>query len=129
MKKFIAFTLMLVLILACLSPALAANNQLSAASHGGKAQSGYVEKIKTGNPSITVNSINNLNEGLKFYFRVRYKDGTAATHHYDFDETGVRTVRYKNDDIRNDVGASFFIRIQTYKEQTSTLTVNISWAP
>ena len=112
MKKFIAFTLMLVLILACLSPALAANNQLSAASHGGKAQSGYVEKIKTGNPSITVNSINNLNEGLKFYFRVRYKDGTAATHHYDFDETGVRTVRYKNDDIRNDVGASFFIRIQ-----------------
>ena len=54
---------------------------------------------------------------------------TAATHHYDFEETGVRTVRYKNDDIRNDVGASFFIRIQTYKEQTSTLTVNISWAP
>ena len=121
MKKFIAFTLMLILVLACLAPALAANNQLSAASHGGKAQSGYVEKIKTGNPSITVNSINNLNEGLKFYFRVRYKDGTA--------ETGVRTVRYKNDDIRNDVGASFFIRIQTYKEQTSTLTVNISWAP
>ena len=129
MKRLIACALMLVLVLACLAPALAANNQLSAASHGGKAQSGYVEKIKTGNPSVTVNSINNLNDGLCFYFRVRYKDGTAATHHYDFEETGVRTVRYKNDDIRNDVGASFFIRIQTYKEQTSTLTVNISWAP
>lgn len=47
------------------------------------------------------------------------------------DTVGARpvTLRYKNDDIRNDVGASFFIRIQTYKEQTSTLTVNISWAP
>lgn len=108
MKRIVAFTLMLVLVLACLAPAIAANNQLSAASHGGKAQSGYVEKIKTGNPSVTVNSINNLNDGLCFYFRVRYKDGTAATHHYDFEETGVRTVRYKNDDIRNDVGASFF---------------------
>lgn len=95
MKRLIAFALMLVLVLACLAPALAANNQLSAASHGGKAQSGYVEKIKTGNPSVTVNSINNLNDGLCFYFRVRYKDGTAATHHYDFEETGVRTVRYK----------------------------------
>ena len=45
MKRIVAFTLMLVLVLACLAPAIAANNQLSAASHGGKAQSGYVEKI------------------------------------------------------------------------------------
>lgn len=129
MKKFIAFTLMIVLVLACLAPALAANNQLAAASHGGFAQSGYVQKNRTGNPSVTVNSINNLNEGLKFYFRVRYKDGTRATDHYKFYQTGVRTVKYLTDDIRNDVGASFFIRIQTYDEQTSTLTVNISWAP
>lgn len=66
MKRLIAFALMLVLVLACLAPALAANNQLSAASHGGKAQSGTVKKIRTGNPSVTVNSINNLNDGLCF---------------------------------------------------------------
>ena len=129
MKKFIAFTLMLVLILACLSPALAANNQLSAASHGGKARSGTVKKIRTGNPSITVNSITNLDDGLKFYFRMRYADGTRATNHYTFYQTGVRTVKYLTDDIRNDTDSSFFIRIQTYDEQTRTVTVNISWAP
>lgn len=129
MKRIVAFTLMLVLVLACLAPAIAANNQLSAASHGGKAQSGYVEKIKTGNPSVTVNSITNLDDGLCFYFRVRYADGTRATYHYKLKQTGVRTIRYMNDDIRNDLDASFFIRIQTYDEQTRTVTVNISWAP
>lgn len=129
MKRILAFALMLVLVFACLAPALAANNQLSAASHGGTAQSGTVKKIRTGNPSITVNSINNLDDGLKFYFRVRYADGTRATNHYTFYQTGVRTVKYLTDDIRNDTDSSFFIRIQTYDEQTRTVTVNISWAP
>lgn len=128
-KKFIAFTLTLVLVLACITSALAANNQLSAASHGGYAQSGTVKKIRTGNPSVTVNSITNLDDGLCFYFRVRYADGTRATYHYKLKQTGVRTIRYMNDDIRNDLDASFFIRIQTYDEQTRTVTVNISWAP
>lgn len=129
MKRIVAFALLFVLVLACLAPALAANNQLSAASHGGKAQSGTVKKIRTGNPSITVNSITNLDDGLKFYFRVRYADGTRATNHYTFYQTGVRTVKYLTDDIRNDTDSSFFIRIQTYDEQTRTVTVNISWAP
>lgn len=48
MKKFIAFTLMLVLILACLAPAIAATAELTAMSHGGTAQTGYVKKTKTG---------------------------------------------------------------------------------
>ena len=129
MKRIVAFALLFVLVLACLAPALAANNQLSAASHGGKAQSGTVKKIRTGNPSITVNSITNLDDGLKFYFRVRYADGTRATNHYTFYQTGVRTVKYLTDDIRNDTDSSFFIRIQTYDEQTRTVTVNISCAP
>lgn len=58
MKRIVAFTLMLVLVLACLAPAIAANNQLSAASHGGKAQSGYVEKSKLAIlPSLLIPSI------------------------------------------------------------------------
>ena len=59
MKKFIAFTLMLILVLACLSPALAANAELTAMSHGGTAQTGYVKKTKTGDPSchIIINSL------------------------------------------------------------------------
>ena len=44
MKKFIAFTLMLVLILACLAPAIAATAELTAMSHGGTAQTGYEKK-------------------------------------------------------------------------------------
>lgn len=42
MKRIVAFTLMLVLVLACLAPAIAATAELTAMSHGGTAQTGYV---------------------------------------------------------------------------------------
>ena len=64
MKKFIAFTLMLVLILACLAPAIAATAELTAMSHGGTAQTGYVKKTKTGDPSVTINSLTGLQDTL-----------------------------------------------------------------
>lgn len=57
MKRIVAFALMLVLVLACLAPAIAATAQLTAMSHGGTAQTGYVKKTKTGDPSVTINSL------------------------------------------------------------------------
>ena len=84
MKKFIAFTLMLVLILACLAPAIAATAELTAMSHGGTAQTGYVKKTKTGDPSVTINSLTGLQDTLLLNFRIRYSNGTAATSNYTF---------------------------------------------
>ena len=92
MKKFIAFTLMLVLILACLAPAIAATAELTAMSHGGTAQ-------------------------------------TAATSNYTFSGTGPRTVYYLNADGFNAVDSSFFARVQTQSAQTTSVTINFSWAP
>ena len=58
MKKFIAFTLMLVLILACLAPAIAATAELTAMSHGGTAQTGYERKPKLVIPlSLSIHSL------------------------------------------------------------------------
>ena len=94
MKKFIAFTLMLVLILACLAPAIAATAELTAMSHGGTAQTGYVKKTKTGDPSVTINSLTGLQDTLLLNFRIRYSNGTAATSNYTFSGTGPRTVYY-----------------------------------
>lgn len=74
MKKFIAFTLMLVLILACLAPAIAATAELTAMSHGGTAQTGYVKKTKTGDPSVTINSLTGLQDTLLLNFRIRYSN-------------------------------------------------------
>ena len=88
MKKFIAFTLMLVLILACLAPAIAATAELTAMSHGGTAQTGYVKKTKTGDPSVTINSLTGLQDTLLLNFRIRYSNGTAATSNYTFSGTG-----------------------------------------
>lgn len=96
MKKFIAFTLMLVLILACLAPAIAATAELTAMSHGGTAQTGYVKKTKTGDPSVTINSLTGLQDTLLLNFRIRYSNGTAATSNYTFSGTGPRTVYYLN---------------------------------
>lgn len=103
MKKFIAFTLMLVLILACLAPAIAATAELTAMSHGGTAQTGYVKKTKTGDPSVTINSLTGLQDTLLLNFRIRYSNGTAATSNYTFSGTGPRTVYYLNADGFNAV--------------------------
>ena len=106
MKKFIAFTLMLVLILACLAPAIAATAELTAMSHGGTAQTGYVKKTKTGDPSVTINSLTGLQDTLLLNFRIRYSNGTAATSNYTFSGTGPRTVYYLNADGFNAVDSS-----------------------
>ena len=80
MKKFIAFTLMLVLILACLAPAIAATAELTAMSHGGTAQTGYVKKTKTGDPSVTINSLTGLQDTLLLNFRIRYSPTALPQH-------------------------------------------------
>lgn len=129
MKKFIAFTLMLILVLACLSPALAANAVLTAMSRGGTAQTGYVKKTKTGDPSVTINSLTGLQDTLLLNFRIRYSNGTAATSNYTFSGTGPRTVYYLNADGFNAVDSSFFARVQTQSAQTTSVTINFSWAP
>lgn len=129
MKKFIAFTLMLVLILACLAPAIAATAELTAMSHGGTAQTGYVKKTKTGDPSVTINSLTGLQDTLLLNFRIRYSNGTAATSNYTFSGTGPRTVYYLNADGFNAVDSSFLARVQTQSAQTTSVTINFSWAP
>lgn len=127
MKKIIA--LMLVAILLSVTFALAASSQLSAASHGGYAQTGSIKKNNVGEPYVCINSMTNLDSGLYLYFRMRYSNGTAATPHYSFSGTGVRNVYYLDETIREDTDSSFFIRVQTQSDQTGTVTTNISWAP
>ena len=112
-----------------LSPALAANAELTAMSHGGTAQTGYVKKTKTGDPSVTINSLTGLQDTLLLNFRIRYSNGTAATSNYTFSGTGPRTVYYLNADGFNAVDSSFFARVQTQSAQTTSVTINFSWAP
>lgn len=129
MKRIVALILVYILMLLSLSNAFAITSTLSPSGHGGTAQSGSYTKSSVGNPSVTINSLYYLEDGLYMYFRVRYSNGTAATPHYNFSGTGSRNVYYLNSTIYNDVGSSFFIRVQTQSSQVATLSTSISWIP
>lgn len=129
MKRTVVFIITLVIILCVYTSALAASAQLSAASHGGYAQTGSVQKATAGNPTVSINSLTGLDNSLYLNFRIRYSNGTAATANYHFTGTGSRTVYYLNEDGYNAVGSSFFARVQTQSAQTGTVTIRISWKP
>ena len=130
MKKFIAFTLMLILVLACLAPALAATAQLSAASHGGFTRSASVTKTVTGNPSVRLSSLTNLDEGLTVGIAVVYANGASATGYCYKSSTGSCPLYYSPSSGASDaVGTAFSVAFCTKSAQSRTVSAIISWRP
>ena len=130
MERIVAFTLMLILVLACLSPALAATAQLSAASHGGFARSASVTKNSAGNPSVTLSSLTNLDEGLTVRIAVIYANGTAATGYCYKSSTGSCPLYYSPSSGASDaVGTAFSVTFTANSAQSRTVSAIISWRP
>ena len=130
MKKFIAFTLMLILVLACLAPALAATAQLSAASHGGFTRSASVTKTVTGHPSVSLSSLTNLDENLTVGVAVVYANGNYATGFCYKDSTGTCPLYYSPSSGASDaVGSAFSVAFSANSAQSRTVSAIISWRP
>lgn len=130
MKRIVAFALMLVLVLACLAPAIAATAQLSAAAHGGFTRSASVTKTVTGNPSVTLSSLTNLDEGLTVGIAVVYANGASATGYCYKSSTGSCPLYYSPSSGASDaVGTSFSVALTTKSAQSRTVSAIISWRP
>lgn len=129
MKRIVAFALMLVLVLACLAPAIAATTVMSAAAHGGFARSASVTKNRTGNVSGSVNSVSNLDSGLSATLCAVSSSGSLATGYCSVSGTRSFTLYYTTDELRNTTGLSYSLQFAVPSTQTRTVTTNISWAP
>ena len=129
MKRIVAFTLMLVLVLACLAPALAATAQLSAASHGGFARSASVTKTSAGNPSASISSLTYLDDGLTVGVAIVYTSGARATNRCYMSSTGSCNLYYNTEEAFNATGTSFSVSFSTSSAQSRTVATIISWRP
>ena len=98
---------------------------LSPGPYNGTASSGTVTKTTSGNPSMYVNSIQNMTQS---YFWCRLRSGSdAATPAYKFTSTGSKSMYYLSG--QGQVGDPIFVRVQTHADEANTITVQLTWYP